>query len=472
LLAEKWSIEVFGNNEQALRLTSLLSGLLVIALTWDVARRTLGAPAAALATVLVAFSPALIRYSNEVKQYSTDAAAVLVLLDVVVILCASRDKRLSWGRGVFFGVLIAGACAMSQVAVMVSAVVLPTVLILLWSRNRLRGIAVVGAGLVGVCFQWATTIHYLADSQAHRLAVRWFYPPLLPMVPLGSRLHWLPGALGRLADDPFGASVPLLLCIAVGVCIVLGLRRRPWLVALLTCPLLLACLAVLDYRYPFGGRFALYLIPPILLLCVAVLVPVRDAATAERRAWSPFLRQPLALIAGGVVIGSLLVTEVPTSIRVLGTPTTITEIRPVLQQVKALRGPDEAVLTYTGTDTLYVYYARRLGGLPLTGRSIDEFPDACPDGPLFARLRTSHRFWFVYTVLDSSVAPGGLHDGDPGTPADLDRVIDRLSLYGKVVRRISGTRAGAVEFVMSAAPYRTPAPHTNCLVAWALPTSV
>ena len=85
-------------------------------------------------------------------------------------------------------------------------------------------------------------------------------------------------------------------------------------------------------------------------------------------------------------------------------------------------------------------------------------------------LRSRGRFWFVYTTLDSSVAPGELHAGDPATKEDVERTLARVTAYGKITRRITGDRAGALEIVMGGAPYRQPPAGTFCLAQWPLPT--
>lgn len=472
LWAEKAMTGVFGHSEESLRLVSLVSGLLVLVLTWDVARRAFGQRAAAVATVLIAVSPALIRYSSEVKQYSSDAASVLIILDVALVLSSYRSNRVPWRRIVAFGALITVACFLSQVAVLVAVVVLPLLLWWIWPVSRVRALALVGVGSVGALLQYVTTLRYLANSAAHWLAVRWFYPPLTRHTSIPVRLRWLPGGLYRLAKDPFGAPVALLLCCGVVLAL---LRCRPQqrrAVTLLCCPLVVQAVAALDFRYPLGGRFSLNLIPPILILCCAPLAdrPESDPRLSGRNSVSA--RSTWVAGAAAVVLGSLLVSQLPKSTRLVVTPQTVTEIRPVLAQVNAQRYPGEAVLPYAGADGQYVYYAGQLGGLPLTGQSLGAFATACPDKALYVWLQSLGRFWFVYTDLSSATAPGNLHDGDPGTEKDVAAMLRRIGGFGHIARSIPGTHAAAVEVVMSKAPFRPPAPGTHCIVGFPLPTHI
>ena len=80
LWVEKASIGVFGVSERALRAPSLVAGLALLPLIWITARRLVGEWAALLALALVALSPNLVRYSNEVKPYGVDALVAVALV--------------------------------------------------------------------------------------------------------------------------------------------------------------------------------------------------------------------------------------------------------------------------------------------------------------------------------------------------------------------------------------------------------
>lgn len=470
LLAEKSAVNVFGTGEQALRLVSLVSGMLVLVLAWDIARRSFGPSVAGLVMLLVAVSPALIRYSNEVKQYSSDVASVLIIVDIGIILLAYGHKRVPVAKAILFGLLAGGACFFSQPAVMVSVLLVPIVVRSAWLSRRPESAGIIAALWVsGVVLQYVTTIRYLADSTAHRLAVRWFYPPLWPKTvsPFG-RARWLPGGIIRLFHDPFAAPVSLLIVVATVVGVVACLGTRRWVLLALGGPFVLSCFAVLDYKYPLGGRFSLYLLPLVLILCCAPLAQLKSAVRSGGTVW---WRGGAALVAF-VFVASMLISQLPKAVGYAVTPQTVTELRPVLEQLRSQLSPGEAVIPFTGTDQPYVYYAQRFGGLPTDGRSISDFPGSCPDEGVINTLRRHGRFWFVYTTLDSSVAPGELHAGDPSTKEDVDRTLARVTAYGKIIGRISGDRAGAVEIVMNGAPYRQPPADTSCLVQWPLSTHV
>jgi 4-amino-4-deoxy-L-arabinose transferase-like glycosyltransferase len=95
LWVERLAVRLGGVTEAALRAWPLLAGILLLALVWPVARRLAGTAAALAAVALAAFSPTLIRYTDEVKPYGTDALMTAAVL--LAALSVARDgSRRSW----------------------------------------------------------------------------------------------------------------------------------------------------------------------------------------------------------------------------------------------------------------------------------------------------------------------------------------------------------------------------------------
>jgi hypothetical protein len=90
LVASKAAVRIFGTDEYGLRLVALISGIATLVLAVLIAQRLLTRRWAQVGFVsLIAFSPALIYYSNEVKQYSTDVMAT----SAVLVLWSLRRHR-------------------------------------------------------------------------------------------------------------------------------------------------------------------------------------------------------------------------------------------------------------------------------------------------------------------------------------------------------------------------------------------
>ena len=319
--------------------------------------------------------------------------------------------------------------------------------------------------ILAIALQYVTTIRALSDDPVLRNSWRYQYPP--PGATVWQKLGWLPGAVDRLARNPLHASVPVL----AGVLFVVGStvcwRRSRLGASLLVIPLLVQIVAALANRYPLGDRLALALIPNALILAAGAVasIPVHLPVSAAR----------IRLLPAALSASCLLVQLVPqawSSKRLIAAPQTVAELRPVMQQVKAQAGAHEAFMPYFFTAAPYVYYARRLG-LPLPAPAVGFLPVACAYSPQLASLRPGESFWFVYTALDASVAPGIPDPNAPGTMADIRQLIAALSHHATPGRHIAGLRAGAVEFTVDVRPSRQP-PHEpgRCLAASPLPIHV
>jgi mannosyltransferase len=79
---------------ELLRLPSLLAGIAAIPLVYQLGERTVGRPAAVVATALTALSPFMIFYSTEARSYQL--LIVLVLLSTIALLAAIADGRARW----------------------------------------------------------------------------------------------------------------------------------------------------------------------------------------------------------------------------------------------------------------------------------------------------------------------------------------------------------------------------------------
>ncbi|MGH7580166.1 MAG: glycosyltransferase family 39 protein, partial [Gemmatimonadales bacterium] len=88
LWVERLMTRVFGVNELALRAVPMVAGALLLVVAYPFLRRLVGSRAAVLGVAVLAASPAMVTYSNEIKQYMLEVLVAVVLvrlaLDTVV----------------------------------------------------------------------------------------------------------------------------------------------------------------------------------------------------------------------------------------------------------------------------------------------------------------------------------------------------------------------------------------------------
>ncbi len=98
LLVEKIFNSILGKNEFALRLFSLLVGLLSLWLFYLLSKRIATKAGLFTALALFAFNPRLVYYSSEVKQYIADVVVTISLLLIAapVFNMSPRKKDFAW----------------------------------------------------------------------------------------------------------------------------------------------------------------------------------------------------------------------------------------------------------------------------------------------------------------------------------------------------------------------------------------
>jgi hypothetical protein len=340
LLVEKAATTLFGSSEYALRLFPLLCGLASVPLFAILARSLLRPAASVLATLLFAAAAGPVYYASEVKQYSGDLAATVILL---LLAPNFLGPRLTRRRGAAVALGGTAAILISHPSVFVSGTV-ALVATVRWTVRRERpdawALTALGSWLsasgllIGLSLRGAQHLESLAGAGSSI-----YVHPLAS----GDRLQWLRslvGSFNRLLG--FSSSVHLryvfwgiLLLMLVGAATLA--IRRPWLAAILVGPSALMTVASTADKYPIFDRTLLFLVP------VAAILVAQGAAGLVG------LISPIALrrtAAAALTVGVLLLPTVKAAEHLVH-PQKREEIRPTLSYLRAHWHPG---------DTLYVSY--------------------------------------------------------------------------------------------------------------------
>ena len=267
LIFEKLLGTHLGMEEHILRLPSLLAGIATLVLCAWSFQSLFGSTVAVIATLFLAFSPELIRYSCEFKPYALDAAISIGLF----ALFANPIRRDRWRT--LWPLAVAGAIA--------PWFSLPSVFVLagcggsLGLRAAIEGNRRLSILLALSATLWAASfaVEYLlclrAASTEPELLNYWS-AAFAPFPPRSlADLRWYGGKAVYLLEPAFGRGTRhLTLIVFLTGCGLLGKRHR--LVVGFVLAMLVAVLAASAARkYPFTGRLLLFLLP-ILILPIAV----------------------------------------------------------------------------------------------------------------------------------------------------------------------------------------------------------
>ena len=375
LWAERLMVVLLGDNEYALRLVPLAAGIAALVLLHRVALRVVGPWPAALATCLLASAPEAVRYSVEVKQYSSDLAWGLVLV-LLALRAAARPShhsvRSPWTLAAWGGV---GALAVwcSHPAVLVLASSAAVLIVAATDRRRFDDcVAVLVASVPWVLsfgVDWLVSLRRLGgNSYLRSYWAAGFAPKPLRTIPAS---FWAVHATIRLMSDPGALPVAGLAAVIVVAGLSRAVARRPLEAALVTAPLVVGIGAGAVGVYPLDGRIALWTLPVLLLGLASAAVGLAvwvDTAAARATGMdrAVHLRRPRGLPDGGMVVALCCIAAlVQAPVRQVGSlahdPAIWVDLRPMLQQIHDRAEPTDQLWVHDNDAPSAAFYARSTG---------------------------------------------------------------------------------------------------------------
>ena len=352
LWIEKTAVQIFGNNEYALRLFPFIAGLIALVGFYKLATRYASPVAAPIAIALFACLKHTLYYASEVKQYSSDVMVAVVLS---LLLIPLRHQHLNTKQLVILGLL-------GSVFIWISH---PTVFVLaglelaffLVASNKQRWMILTNrlpmyftwllsfAGLYFLTIRGTLNNETLTSSWDER------YPNSLFDV------LWLFDAFGRFFYNPLGflgiTDGIAIFAFIIG-CIALYRRNRITLLTI-AAPILVTIAAAYLEQYPFRERLVLFLTP------FAILIIAEGIAFLLNR---PRQRFKPVLILGIFIFSALVAVPVLRAAQLVVQPTQVEEIRPVLAYVQTHQAPEDEIYVYAAGQNQFEYYAPKFGYSP------------------------------------------------------------------------------------------------------------
>jgi hypothetical protein len=398
IVLEKASEAVLGDAERSLRLVPLLASMASLPLFAYAARRILSAPAAVFSVTLLAVGPAVLERAVEAKPYPVDLFVTTLLL-ALYFWTTSAEDELGVGRIVVLGATCLAAVWLSfpaafTVAGLICALAVRAIQV---GSRRMLGLAAAIAGASLVSF---AVVYAIASEGTRRVGAHLFDE--------GGHV----GRLGVVRDAWNGFEYPggfyyrttalAALLVLTGV-VALASRKNLQLLTLLGLPFALALAAALLHRYPLGGRFSFFLVPPLLLLV--------GRGTQALVEWS---RKP-HVIAVGVAV---LVLSAPLALAAHDAvrPPARDDVKPALRHLVREWQPGDTLFVYANTQYVLRYYGLCRSCSP----SGAEFPwptRVAPPSPTGGQWVPA-----LESVAPSLVIGSGSPGGSGGPMEDLERL--------------------------------------------------
>jgi 4-amino-4-deoxy-L-arabinose transferase-like glycosyltransferase len=370
-LIEKMMVTLFKNHEYILRFFPFLCGVLSVIAFWFLAKRVVNRAAALLALTFFGCNEMLIYYAAECKQYGGEVLAAIILYLTALHF---QERPANFLRVLIFGVIGILAMGISHTAVLIlGGIGLTQVVALKNAEERKSSLGYLISYLMwGVCFLAIYFVYlnhmYSQDSRMGKFVIQSSNAHFMPQPFFsGDALRWFWWSLTEYFKNVV-QLVPAIL--AIGMCI-LGIvkgkiERRA--VLMLALPFILMLVACGLKKFPFTGRFVLFLVPAVFILVAAGL-------TAFMR------KNKILAVIGLIIYGIFFVPIITNAVQKVITPRKHEEIRPLMVFLSSHQLPGDGLYMNTSAQYAYMYYLQYFKFKfinPINGYFDDEIVEMSP----------------------------------------------------------------------------------------------
>ncbi len=356
LWLEKLAIEIFGNNEYALRLFPCIAGIISIFLFAKIASWYLNSQGKFIALVLFTSVSSLIYYASEVKQYSSDVAIALLLF--LVLFPLSKKKSTPF-KTIIISVTVSMALWLSHPAILVlGAMVIVETIILIsqktyrkYLHNLIPKIVIYFTSLCSFTVCYFLFIQPASNNENLQTSWGSAFPDFF------FDIIWYLNALGKFFYKPLGFETVLdvlaIIFFLIG-CTVYFRKDKLKLLWLLS-PILMTLFAAGLHLYPFRSRLVLFLSPFFIIPIARGTIAVTQWAKSAQK------QQKIKITLTRFLTLLLLGFPFLEGGAKLFNPQRREEIKEVLQYLKEHQQPGDILYVYQRGIYQFKYYADKYG---------------------------------------------------------------------------------------------------------------
>lgn len=389
---QKASVLVLGNSEYSLRLLPFVAGVISIFLFIKAARYIVSPNAVPIALVLFVTSGTLIYYSSEVKQYSLDVMITLLLLTASFHIIDSGQK---FWQLLLFGLLGSLLVWFSSPAVIVlGAIGITWTLTSLFEKEWSKSICLIFVFSICIISIAANYILHNNENIITQRQLDYWNNAWMPLLPTSfGDLYWFWQTAEKYFRYPAGFSsnthLIILVFLAGLFCIYLA-NKRFFLISVIVISFLLILSGL--HIYPFHARTVLFTLP------FAYFFVAEGVELIRHRIWESF---PLAAVGLIVVVCAMPVLD---SVRLVFSPYSKQEIKPVMKYVSEHKQAGDKIYVYYRARLGFKYYRDKYGlGDAVFGSNTGKDANSPLEKGLQKRasrldsLKGNERVWFIFT---------------------------------------------------------------------------
>jgi hypothetical protein len=383
---------MLGSSEYALRIFSLLAGLVSLVLMAWLAKKFLGMVGALIAMAFFSFAPFLIYYSAELKQYMCDVTVGLFLFFIFVRRIGKPPEESTWRDYLLSGLVGALLLWFSHPAIFVAAGVGAILFLhaILAGDRRLIARTIGMLALWGLSFVALYLLH-LRHLTSSDLLLDYWEDGFMPMPPWSAvGIRWFGHTWRAILDNPleFSPDEPGLVFVVFIIGFV-ALVIKNWRVGAALGSVFLFVLAASALgKYSVIGRMLLFLTPVIFLFLAA---GIDGVGSLIKHKW-------LGVAVKLALAGYIMFIPVQYSIERFITPKVQEHIKPTMEYMQENYREGDIIYVYYYTEPAFRFYAPKFGFEKddyIAGEKHQDHPEA------YLReldaLAGNDRVWLIFT---------------------------------------------------------------------------
>ena len=350
LLVEKILNIMFGDHEFVLRFFPLVAGITSLILFYLLLRHTMSGIGLLIGLALFTFSPELVYYSSEMKQYIIDVTMAISLLLLAIPIFEQQARKRD-----FIGLGLAGILGMwfSHPALFVLAGIGFGLFIqFIKQRDRSQISSVLMLGVIWLANLGSLYFVSLSGLRQNMFLRDYWQENFMP-IPPWSDWTWYETVFEGFIQNQIGLDIsPWLAFIILILGIVFLLTKNKIYSLVLSIIFLFSLVASALRLYPLGGRLSLFLVPMVILL-IGQSIDGLEYQLHSRNKWSKLI----ALLAGV----SLLYAPFSESLSNFINPKYFEHIRPSMATLSENWQQGDELFVSNGAVPAFSFYAERYG---------------------------------------------------------------------------------------------------------------
>ncbi|MGQ9817507.1 MAG: hypothetical protein ACUVQ3_06135 [bacterium] len=388
LCIEKLCVDIMGNNEFALRIFSLISGILAIFLFSKILQFFDNFKANFFALLYFTINDPLIYFSSEVKPYSSDVFFSLIIILMAIRVIKDYPQSLS---------LIIPLCLISAFCIWFSfpsvfvfcGIWLVLTLIMLKNKNGKAFSLLMLGGIIwflSLGINYSISLQHLTKNKG--LAEFW-QNAFIPLPPKSlSDLYLLLYNLIRVFKNPAGFSIYELLSsiLIFFIGIITCWQKNKYYALIFIAPVIITMLGSSLHLYPFEGRLLLFITPVLFVFAGSGISYLYEIIRKNSQFVAILIATILLIHPIGVAFFHLIRPRAPE------------ELRTVLEYVQKHKNNSDIIYVYYGAVNAFRYYQKKfsnIGDNYITG--VESRLDWIGYYRDIERLSGNKRVWFLFS---------------------------------------------------------------------------